>query len=298
MYPELYKSLLHNLCDGVFFIDASQSVTYWNQGAEAITGLKANLVKGETCSKVMNHRDENNVSLCEDCPALKTMADGERREYMTYITHPDGSRVQVLMCISPIIAPDGTIEGAVEIFSDISWKQAALDRIGELQRLSLLDPLTGIGNRRHGELCITTRISEMKRYGFTFGLLFADIDHFKEINDTYGHDVGDTVIKEVSKALASSLRPFDTIIRWGGEEFVIVLINPGGIQQVEQVAERVRSIVEQQLIAVSSAIRLHATVSIGATIALPNDTPQSIIDRADMLNYKSKGMGRNCISAG
>jgi diguanylate cyclase (GGDEF)-like protein len=125
--------------------------------------------------------------------------------------------------------------------------------------------------------------------------MFIDIDHFKEVNDRYGHDVGDQVLKMVATTVANSLRPFDVVARWGGEEFIALLVNVGE-QELQSIAERARRLAELSGFKKGEDV-IRVTVSIGATRSRPDDTMEDVVARADRLMYQSKGRGRNCVSA-
>jgi diguanylate cyclase (GGDEF)-like protein len=164
-------------------------------------------------------------------------------------------------------------------------------QIEELRRMALLDPLTGVGNRRYAEMNIKFRLAEMDRYKWPFGVLFIDLDNFKDINDTYGHEVGDSVLEMTAKTLTNSLRSFDTVCRWGGEEFVAIIVNVDH-QHLPAVCEKLRAMIEHSSISLDSR-NIGVTVSIGATIAREDDSMESIMRRVDKLMYRSKSQGRN-----
>jgi diguanylate cyclase (GGDEF)-like protein len=166
----------------------------------------------------------------------------------------------------------------------------------ELQQQALLDPLTGVGNRRYTEMDVVSRLEGMNRYGWPFGVAFVDIDHFKQVNDTYGHDTGDDVLKMISRTLLNSLRPFDFLGRWGGEEFVVSITYVSG-DELSTVANRIRSLAEHSILSVPGS-QLQVTVSIGVTPARPEDTPEALVKRADELMYRSKEAGRNRVTIG
>lgn len=193
-----YKQLLDNLYDGVYFLDAERSITYWNHGAERITGYKAEEVVGCYCREnILEHVDENGNRLCDSdlFPAVRTLKDGLDREKVLYLRHKDCHRVPVQIKVSPIQDPGGRVIGAVEIFGDATSHLDNLQTIEELKKVALLDPLTGIGNRRYGEMNLRFRKGEMERSGWSFGVLYMDLDDFKSVNDTHGHEVGDRVLK-------------------------------------------------------------------------------------------------------
>ena len=163
-----------------------------------------------------------------------------------------------------------------------------------LEKLSSLDPLTNLPNRRSMETSIAARMAETRRYDVTFGVLFVDIDRFKAVNDAHGHETGDQVLRLVAKTLARSLRPFDVCGRWGGEEFLAIILNVDTLQ-LEVVAERVRALIAQTRIPLGGD-HMSVTASIGGTLAQAGDSLESLVDRADRAMYASKMAGRNRIT--
>jgi len=290
---KLYKDILDNIYDGIYFADRSRSITYWNKGAERISGFESSEVIGKSCSdNILMHVDNRGDNLCKSaCPLAKTIRDGKIRETEVFLHHKNGHRVPVAIRTTPLRDEKGKIVGAVEIFSDNSSQIALRQRFNELQQMALYDKLTGIANRRYIEMNLKTRFGEMRRYGRIFGVIFIDIDHFKKVNDTYGHDVGDRVLKMVADTLVSNLRAFDILGRWGGEEFVSVVVNVNE-ELLSSIAHRFRFLVEQSRLFVQS-VDIRVTVSIGATLARPKDTVKTLIKRADRLMYRSKQLGRN-----
>ncbi len=293
---DFLKTVLDNLQEGVYFLDRDRRITYWNKGAEKITGYKASEVVGKHCSdNILIHVDEKGVSLCttELCPATKVIKKGRLCEAEVYLRHKSGYRLPVLVRAIPLTDEKGKIAGAVEIFNNNTPRATAQQQIAELQKLALLDPLTAVGNRRHAEINIKRKLEELKRYGWPFGVLFIDIDHFKEVNDTHGHEVGDKVLKMIAKNLVSNVRSFDIVSRWGGEEFVVLVVNINQ-ELLFSLGEKLRRLIEQSSLDLKSS-QVKVTVSIGATLALPDDTVSTLIKRADSLMYKCKKSGRNCL---
>jgi diguanylate cyclase (GGDEF)-like protein len=168
----------------------------------------------------------------------------------------------------------------------------------DLQRVAALDPLTGVYNRRFGQQRLTEEFGRSLRSGDPLGVLMLDLDHFKTVNDTYGHLVGDRVLQAVVKAARHALREGDVLLRYGGEEFLIVL--PGaGTDDLTQMAERVRRAVADTTVT-EAAQRIPVTVSIGGA-GLPHTdaaTPNDLIALADKALYTAKDTGRDrCIIA-
>jgi diguanylate cyclase (GGDEF)-like protein/PAS domain S-box-containing protein len=295
---QFYKDLLDNLYDGVYFVDPERKITYWNRGAERISGYSQERVVGSFChDNILQHVTENGVQLCHNgCPLLATIKDGIPREADIYLRHADGFRVPVQVRTSPIYDENGEIKGAVEIFSNNQGLTRMKRRVSKLEQTIVFDPLTQIGNRKHIEVKINSALQEYQQMRFPFGLLFIDIDHFKAINDVYGHLTGDKVLRAVAKTLRHNLRETDTCGRWGGEEFLVLILDIDK-DTLKGIAEILRSLVEQTIITDEKA-QPQVTISIGATIVRNGDTLESIIYRADKLMYKSKSDGRNCVSIG
>ncbi|MBI5523302.1 MAG: sensor domain-containing diguanylate cyclase [Desulfarculus sp.] len=290
--------VLDDLYDGVYFLDPRRRITYWNSAAEKLTGYRAGEVLGRSCAdNILVHVNDLGDNLCESgCPVALTLADGQAREAEVFLHHKDGHRLPVLVRVSPLYDGQGNLAGALEVFADNSTRLEANQRLKELEQLAMLDPLTKLPNRRYLERQVEARLAELTRQGWPFGVIFMDLDHFKAINDRHGHEAGDQVLVMVSRALELSSRPFDLVGRWGGEEFLAV------IPTVDQkalgtVAQRYR------MLAANCALYrdhepLRATISLGATLAQPGDTLDSLLARADQFMYQSKKNGRDQVTLG
>jgi diguanylate cyclase (GGDEF)-like protein/PAS domain S-box-containing protein len=296
--PASFWRIIDNLYDGLYFTDQHRVIQYWNRAAERITGFAATEVVGRSCSDcILTHVDDRGNYLCEGaCPLAATLADGKMREASVYLHHKDGHRIPVSVRIAPLTEAGGQIIGGVELFTDMSSLKSIEARIKELEGMALLDQLTGLANRHYIEKELAIHLNEEKRFKTPFGILFVDIDHFKTFNDTYGHAVGDQVLKYVANTMIKNLRPFDVMGRWGGEEFICILRNVGPEQLVD-LGNRLRVLVESSYIA-SGDEKLRVTVSIGATLMHHDDDPETLVKRADRLLYESKNAGRNRITLG
>jgi two-component system cell cycle response regulator len=166
--------------------------------------------------------------------------------------------------------------------------------INGLCDLSQKDPLTGLANRRHFRSVLEREIDVVARTGEPALLLMLDIDHFKHVNDTYGHQAGDEVLQTVAKCLVNCVRPMDTVARYGGEEFAVVLPNCQ-VSFGKTVAERIRQSVEALTITLSSMTQLKITISVGGAFAPEwvRSTSALWIERADIELYRAKAGGRN-----
>jgi diguanylate cyclase (GGDEF)-like protein/PAS domain S-box-containing protein len=295
---ESYSNIFHNLYDGLYFVDRNRVIQYWNKAAERISGYTAEEVVGRSCSdNILMHVDGDGNNLCQGmCPLAKTIADGGARQAEVFLHHKDGHRVPISVRISTLTDKKGKVLGGVELFSDISNFKFIEMRVRELEAMALLDNLTGLANRNYLQKEFLMRCEEQKRFGIHFGVLFIDIDHFKKFNDTYGHDLGDRVLKLVATTLVNNSRPFDVFGRWGGEEFIGIIRNVTH-QQLEHIGNRLRVLVKSSYITVDNH-KLQVSVSIGATLVRDNDTMDTLLKRADTLLYGSKREGRNRLTIG
>lgn len=158
----------------------------------------------------------------------------------------------------------------------------------ELHHLAVTDELTGAFNRNHLNSILSQEMARDLRYDKTFGLLIIDIDHFKNINDTFGHTLGDKVLQKAAQVLSKFIRSNDTLVRWGGEEFVIVAIEVDE-ETLNNLCEKLRNKIEYESYGSVDKV----TVSIGATLFRKDDTQDTLLSRADKALYEAKGKGRN-----
>ncbi|MBX9913519.1 MAG: sensor domain-containing diguanylate cyclase [Pseudomonadaceae bacterium] len=167
-----------------------------------------------------------------------------------------------------------------------------------ISALATTDALTELPNRRGFDLLANQALQEAKRNNSPLNALLIDIDHFKAINDTYGHLAGDQVLRNFAQQLRASMRQSDIICRWGGEEFIILLKDTDSAT-AQLLAEKIRQQAEQQRYPFAG-VNLHATISLGLTEMRPDDSLDNLIGRADRALYRAKESGRNrlCIDAG
>ncbi|AOU98437.1 hypothetical protein BI364_11150 [Acidihalobacter yilgarnensis] len=167
-------------------------------------------------------------------------------------------------------------------------------RYQEAIRSSFTDPLTGLGNRSNMLPQIQREISLSHRESRQASLLMIDIDHFKLINDGHGHPSGDQVIVCIADIIRSTVRDFDLVFRYGGEEFAVLLVNTDN-SRATHVAERLRKNVDMHTCRLPDGHGVSPTISIGLSSLSRQDTPQTLIERADRALYQAKADGRNCV---
>ena len=162
----------------------------------------------------------------------------------------------------------------------------------KLEYLANTDELTGLYNRSRIENNVNDEVERAERYKRVFSIILLDIDHFKSVNDDYGHHVGDVILSEFASVLKGGIRKVDAVGRWGGEEFLIILPETN-IKEAENIAEQIRKKIENHIFTVIK----HKTSSFGVSEYIQGDNSQSIINRADKALYKAKDSGRNTVQS-
>ena len=292
----LFEKLINNVNDGIYFLDTQQRITLWNQGAEKITGYKKEEVLGRCCKEnILNPVDEWGESLCDErCPVLQTLKDGKINDAKAYIQHKEGYRIPALMRIIPMRDGKMQVIGAAKIFIDNSPKLTMPQRILELDHMALLDSLTKVGSRRYSEIHLEARMNEMFKYQLSFGVLYIDIDHLQNINQSYSVEIGDKVLKMVSQTISNNIRFFDFVGRWDDDEFVVINTNVNEAR-LDFIANKLRLLVGSSSLSVET-IAVNTTISIGASIARLGDTAGSLIKRVHQLMIQSQKAGGNRVS--
>lgn len=295
---KFFEELVDGLYDGVYMVDLERRITYWNRGAERITGYPRERAVGQTCAvNLLAHVDREGRPLCghETCPAVAVMRTGRPVEERVFLRHAEGHRVPVRTRIAPLLDSGGAILGAVEVFTDDSAAVAAEEELERLRSASLLDPLTGTGNRHFVEAELASRVHAFHRYGWPLGVGFVDVDRFKVVNDRFGHGAGDAVLRRVGQTLRRAVRSSDAVGRWGGDEFLVLLATPEGGEGLRLSCDRLRRLVASAQVAAGDG-QVAPTVSIGATLLRADDTVESLVARADRMMYASKAAGRDRVT--
>ncbi|SHK76428.1 diguanylate cyclase (GGDEF) domain-containing protein [Marinobacter antarcticus] len=162
----------------------------------------------------------------------------------------------------------------------------------KLRRLATVDSLTGLFNRRHGSDLAENEIARFRRAGHPVAFMLLDVDHFKSINDHHGHEMGDRILTEIGQLIPAQLRAQDVVVRWGGEEFLVILPDTG-IESALASAERVRNAFRSHDWEAAAGEAIAVTISVGVSEIRDNDDRGSVISRADRALYRGKAGGRN-----
>jgi diguanylate cyclase (GGDEF)-like protein len=168
------------------------------------------------------------------------------------------------------------------------------DMLAKVETLAITDSLTGLFNRRHCETFLEDEFAKTERYGSSLTCLMIDIDHFKKVNDEYGHRAGDTVLREVAQIIRSNSREVDTVARWGGEEFVVLLPQTGA-ESGTSFAERLVKVVSGHHFTGVPGGLITVSIGIAGAPAPSIDTAEKLINASDLALYEAKRKGRNRI---
>ena len=202
----------------------------------------------------------------------------------------DAAELDLLDSLGRELTRDLSRHGGRDHHTSLAGVVTRAPDLDDLQRLASVDPLTGLANRRGGGEDISAEISRARRQNSALSCVLLDIDHFKDVNDTFGHQAGDHVLREISSLLRRTVRAYDILIRWGGEEFLVIL--PGvELEQASKLAERIHNAVEALPLTGIGGV----TVS-GGVAALGTDYSfEAMFEAADRRLYSAKAAGRNTV---
>ena len=275
--------------DTIIMINDEGKVTFWNPAAEKLLGYSEKEVIGkelhrlvisdESLYKLYNKSFEKFQSTGKGSVVGKTMELKAK--------HKDGHEIYVELSLSAVRV-NGTWH-AIGILRDITERKKFEELI---YRQSITDPLTNIYNRRFFMQMLEREIERTRRNGKPFSLIMFDLDHFKKINDSFGHATGDMVLKKVTETVKKRIRKTDCFARWGGEEFIILLPETS-LKDATRLAEELRVQVSSMVLPGVG----HVTASFGVAGFRTTDTIDSILMRVDDMLYEAKAAGRNCVKA-
>ncbi len=294
--PDLlfYQTLLDNIHDAVVYIDRDQRVRLWNRTAERLTGIAAScIVQRQWSPSVMQLRDEANNPLDEQtCPVSEAMRTGIQVLRRLTLINRAGGTSSVDAHVIPVTSNEGTVHGVSLLLHDTSQQVTLEKRLAALQHRVTRDPLTQVANRAEFDRAHARFIEDHTRRRLPCSLIICDLDHFKSINDTFGHQAGDEALVSFATLLRRQCRPGDLVARYGGEEFVILCVDcdiATATRRAEDLRRELESIEQPAL----QGRRL--TASFGVTQLQPGDSPETMLRRADRALLQAKESGRNCV---
>lgn len=286
LLPDLVQSVLDALPTPVFFKDSTGVYQGCNRAFARLIGRRRREIIGMT---VFDISPQEYAQSHFDADAVLMRSGGEQR-YEAQIKRCDGERRHVVFHKAALYGADGEVTGIVGTILDITERKALEVKLADMAER---DALTGLFNRRAILAHLEALHRDRRQASQTLCLMMCDVDHFKSINDRYGHGVGDEVLRKVAHALCQNLRDGDRLGRIGGEEFLIVLAT-ADVEDARQVAERLRHLVSSMEVQCGEGTSLSVTISIGVAQSLPQDDDWSgAIARADEGLYAAKRSGRD-----
>jgi len=289
-----YLHTLESLYDGFHLLDAQRKFLIWNRGAESLLGHSVNEMLGRDWScQLLRYRDPQRGAITDDdCPLQDAVDSGRTTMFQLEAQRADGHVVRVELQAMPLFDAAGKLQGVAEVYRDLARSGGKRPQeFRELKLAATRDALTNVANRGELETQLTAMVGEFARSPREpFSVIFADADHFKQVNDTYGHQVGDRVLIDLAKLFTRETYSGELVGRYGGEEFVILC--PGtNLEQAVRRAERLRSTLGNAK--VGGVDRLKITSSFGVSQIEPGDSVESVLRRADKALYAAKEAGRN-----
>lgn len=282
--------MLASIGDAVIGTDERGCIVSFNPAAVAMTGWSATQVMGQFYGTVVHRRDLDSGEPLLD-PVLSCLSDGHCvNGQAARLQHRDGSSRVIRETITPMRDPDsGALIGAVATFQDTT---TAHELARTLARQAQHDALTGLPNRLLLQDRLQQALQLARRSGGCLALMFLDLDHFKQINDRQGHDVGDELLRQVAGSVLGAVRASDTVCRLGGDEFVVLLPQIGTAEDAAEVARHILGGVAQPYRIGGAS--LHVSFSIGIAV-FPDDGEDeaTLMRRADTAMYQAKRDGRN-----
>jgi len=288
----MHRRLVENMHGAVVAIDLRHRITEWNPGAERLTGINASaVVEREWSPSLVTMRDNEGRRIADACCPLvyclqsrtswhrRLMLEGRTGDPKTVDAHG-----------IPVLGADGAPQGAVLLMYDVTQQLTLEERCHDLHEMAFKDPLTGLANRAEFDRKLESFTSEHAARDGVCALVICDIDRFKHVNDTYGHQAGDAVIQSFAQLIASHVRQQDVAARYGGEEFVLLCEDCDNASAAER-AEAIRAAFEA--IPQSALGGANVTASFGVTALQAGDSAATLLRRADRALLMAKDSGRN-----
>lgn len=289
-------TLFEHLNEAAYIVDQNRKILYFNPVAESITGYDSKDLIGRHCyDNILNHIDEEGNHLCLfGCPLQTTIEAKEILKNTLYLHHKYGHRVKVDVVTIPYVFTGSDEVFGVELFNEVGDSEDIAETLKSLKALNQTDDLTKLLNRRHLSQILTGKLNP-----FTFkvnGCLFLDVDDFRAFNNTYGHELGDKVLSVLSETIRKNIGVKDLAIRYGGEEFLIILnnIKPSNIKRI---AEKIRMLIKASKLTYEG-LEHTITVSIGASTFGEVEALEEAIKEADLAMLEAKKTGKDKVVLG
>jgi diguanylate cyclase (GGDEF)-like protein/PAS domain S-box-containing protein len=289
-----HRKLLESMHDAVIFVDGSLKIVLWNRAAERLTGIAGASIEHKHWSpELVNLRDEKGRLLEEfDCPVIQAIKTGVQTLRRLSLMGRSGQRIDVDAHLVPVSGKSGASHGAALLMHDASSQITLEQRIQSLHEKATRDPLTQVANRAEFDRILANYVESHLERRLPCSLILCDIDHFKKINDTFGHQPGDDVLITFAAILRRHCRSGDLVARYGGEEFVMLCADCDNTTATRRAEELRQEISEFPMQALANKC---ISASFGVTEVQCGDTPETMLRRADRALYQAKANGRNTV---
>lgn len=286
-----HDKMLDNTLHGVIYVDAGRKIIRWNTAAERITGIQATTV-ANTQWDIDNFRfwggDRKRITK-DLCPVQRAIQSKCQTLQRVVVRRVDRD-LSLDLHVFPVVDERNMCQGAAILLRDATSETSLEQTVHDLHLQAARDPLTKAANRAEFDRVLNNQVKRFQESAISSSLIICDIDHFKSVNDTFGHPAGDSVLIGFSDLLHSICRPEDLVARYGGEEFAVVCPDCD-IAAATMRAERIRAEIAAVHFTELGSRRI--TVSFGVTQVQNGDSPETVVRRADRALYQAKEFGRN-----
>jgi diguanylate cyclase (GGDEF)-like protein/PAS domain S-box-containing protein len=283
----ILSAIMDSAHDAIVMLDGQGKVVFWNPAAEQLFGYSREEVLGQELHRLLLQNEEIYKVYKKAFTQFQLTGQGSvvGKTIELKGRRKDGREIHVELSLSALKIKEAW--HAVGILRDIGERKKTEE---QLYQLSITDPLTNVYNRRFFMQMLKQEIERAQRTGRSFSVIMLDLDHFKSVNDRFGHAAGDLVLKTIADAVDRRIRKTDILARWGGEEFIILLPETP-VDSAANLAEELRANLSSLIMPEVG----HVTASFGVAGYVPSDTVDTIVMRADHMLYEAKAAGRNCV---
>ncbi len=286
------QKLIDAMHDGVIFLDHQGLITRWSKSTERLTGISSSDAIGQTfLPSLLDMCDQTGKTIPDDaCPAAKALTTNTPLRNRLLIPGRLGKQVAIDLHTIPVHAADGLIKGATVLLRDAEPEVTLEEKCEALHAEVTKDPMTKVANRGEFDRMQALFIEAHQEASQPFSLIMVDIDHFKNINDTYGHQAGDEAIITMANLLSTMCRTGDLVARYGGEEFAVLCADCNCADAARRADQIRKQLAETQHACLGNK---SITASFGVTELQSGDTPASMLRRSDQALLMAKEQGRN-----
>jgi diguanylate cyclase (GGDEF)-like protein/PAS domain S-box-containing protein len=290
------NTIFNSIHDPFCIFDSHFRIIRANESYAELKNRSVDELIGKKCHKALY----NNDSVCEGCVVEKSFHSADPCAKDKIVVLRDGTEMWMELFTYPILDEDGKVSHVMEYTRDVTARKKIEDEkqrlIEKLEYLSRTDVLTGLMNRRALTDSLIYEMDRARRYGSELSIILCDIDNFKEINDTCGHDAGDRALQTIAAALKTILRKADIAGRYGGDEFMLILPETS-VKGAEKIADKILAVVRNAEMSFTEDKSVRLSLSIGLSgLEADSDTTDSLIKRTDDAMYASKEGGRDRVS--